>query len=1041
MSMVYLAWPRVARRDIFPSYDSPASDGAARWNNHAERMKLALVPVMIRTLHVSVVTGTLALFPASPLASQSPPTPPSPSVFSIGQPPIWRQHVALQGSVFGSSEATHGTLTYGVFHSFNKPPINAFNPLLGIIGGTFEGYGSVGPLRDAGVRAFATSRMLATSVGADWDIRNRRVDAIVSWQSAIRRGGLLGHGSMLRVDWLPKRDRIVRVGIAAPLFQPLPGRTRPLRTSVALPPPMYPQPRSLAPGLTSEARRRARDIEEATTIIAAYSDLYTDQAVRASRASTYRAAMERSRAALEQLFGSASLDSARAAAAARRARAAVLGRMLIPVDSLFGQAKAVDVARLAGSATADFDRWVRDSSGIATDAQSAARAAFNGWLDAVSVPVRSLVERQRDSRLIWLPLDLALELNDYDEQTEVDSLIGRVVGRPFTDHNTLAYMRSMDLPLEIARSIYAARDYHVLWTHEFMGRDWYTRAIDNVGYQMVADAYLPALTAAVKRYDSTGVIPTYLILHDQYYYEVSDGRLWLSILEDPLCASMHLKGDDGTRAGHLRERQRELRDAVASSTRLQRDARASGNPDQWLHNTIRVHVNVGNQSDFSFRSRHIIPGIPFAPDNLMRDHRKLVIYDVNEAEPDRGALFVMGIGIGEVYSSVSWEDRGFRIRGPATLEARAALRRALRRNGYSDEDIPLPLRAIASQHAQEHAANAGDFVGRVLQVHNEVGFGDKKSSVARAMLYNLAQPGSVVIVPDQLWMSETWAGMLAGAAARGARVHIIAPALANAPIPDAPAMARAHDVLLRLLQLHTQLAPQIQLSGGDLRVGLYAARATANDAAGRLREVREGLARSPWIRELIPFDDKTLAVLSRVEHEITTDGRDATSIAKDDRHPPQPHRKTQLVARPGAIAAFVRQPYWDDMLADAMRVQSQQTAKFADQLGFAAPPVDTAASRRSDEMMRGYEASIPEGERKRVSFYFAEGSQNMDDRGLMSDGEATLIVSAPQAAGLVDLFYMMARTTWIEREAELNRLLPPRSSLVHRFARWIKASL
>jgi hypothetical protein len=60
----------------------------------------------------------------------------------------------------------------------------------------------------------------------------------------------------------------------------------------------------------------------------------------------------------------------------------------------------------------------------------------------------------------------------------------------------------------------------------------------------------------------------------------------------------------------------------------------------------------------------------------------------------------------------------------------------------------------------------------------------------------------------------------------------------------------------------------------------------------------------------------------------------------------------------------------------------------------------------------------------------------------MSDGEAMLIVSGPQAsAGLVDLFYMMARTTWIDRPAELDRLLPPPSSLMRRFARWIRAVL
>lgn len=987
---------------------------------------------MNRTSQASVILLTLTLFPAFAITAQSP----AASVFSIGQPPIWRQHVAVQGTAYRTADATNATLTYGLFHSLNKPPSNAFNPVLGLVGGTLESYGSVGPLADAGVRALVTSRLLATSIGADWDIRNHRVDAILSWQSAIRRGGLIGRGSMLRVDWLPKRDHIVRVGVTLPLFQPLAGRTRASRTSVTL------------PAITTERRasprnpdleRHAGDIRAATTVIAAYANLYTDQAVRASRRSSYRAAMDRSQTALQRLFRSASLDSTLAVAAARRARIAVLDRMLIPVDSVFGQAKVVDVSSLANGATADFDRWVRDSSGLTNGAISAAHAAFDAWLEAVSAPVRDLVTRERDSRLIWLPLDLALTLDDYDEQAEVDSIIGRVVGREFTDRNALTYLRSLDLPLEIARSIYAARDYHVLWTHEFMGRDWFTRAIDNVGYEMVADAYLPALTAAVKRYDSTGVMPTYLILHDQYYYEVSDGRLWLTILGDPLHASMRLKGDDGTRERHLLERQQELRAAVASSARLQRDARGSGNTERWLRNTIRVHVNVGNQSDFSFRSRRIIPGVPFSPDNLMRDHRKLVMYDLNEADPNRGALFVMGVGIGEMYANPSWEDRGFRIRGPATLEARAALRRALLRNGYSPDEIPLPLRAVESQLAREQAANVGDFVGRVLQVHNEVGFGDKKSSVTRALLYNLAQPGSVIVAPDQLWLSETWAGMLAGAAARGARVHVIAPAQANAPIPDAPAMALAHDVLLRLLQLREQLAPELRSSDGDLRVGLYAARATATDAAGRRREVHEGLTRAPWIREVIPFDDRTLAGLDRAEREVATAGRPV--MTANDQRPPQPHRKTQLVARPGAIAAFVRQPHWDDVLAEAMRVQSRQTARFADQLGYTGPTVDTAATRRLDELMHGYEASIPEAERKRVSFYFTEGSHNMDQRGLMSDGEALLIVSGPQAAGLVDLFYMMARTTWVEREAELNALLPPHSALIHWFAHRFRATL
>ena len=1008
-------------------------------------MKIAFVAVMIRSINAGALLVALALFDNSALQAQNADSvaatsrrTPAPTVFSIGQPPIWRQQLSAQGTAYSQSGHYGETFSYGVFHAFNKPPIDAFNPLLGLIGGTLEGYGSVGGLEDAGLRAIATSRLFATSVGADWDVRHGRINTIISWQSAIRRGGILGHGSMVRVDWIPARAQTVRVGLVAPMFQPLAGRTRPKTTTVRILDP--PQGRARAAARDAATQKLVQDITSASNVIAAYSDLYTDAAIRASRASTYRTAMDRSRTALEALFG-AGLNGTQRVRAARRARIAVLDRIIIPVDSLFGRAKHVDITRLAGGATADFDRWLSDSSWIAPAQRPIAESAFSAWLDAITPPMRAIA-RQRDSRLVWLPMDLALTFDQYDDQIEVDSLIGRVVGHPFTDRNALTYMRSTDLPLEVARSILAARQYHVLWTHEFMGRQWYTRAIDNIGYTMVADAYLPALTAAVRRYDSTGVIPMYMIVHDQYFYETSDGRLWLTILQDPLNASMRIAGDDGTREAHLRERQNELRAAVANSRRLQQDARATGDADRWLRNTIKVHVNVVNQSDFSFRSSHIIPGIPFTPDNVMRDHRKLVIFDVNEADPNRGAMFVMGIGIGEVYSSATWEDRGFRLRGPATLDAREALRQVLRENGFSESQIPAPLRAVASQSAQEEKADLGEFVGRALQVHNEVGFGDKKSSVARAMLYNLAQPGAVIVVPDQLWMSETWAGMLTGAAARGARVQIIAPALANAPIPDAPAMARAHDVLLRVLALRDSLRPTMHESGGELHVGLFAAQATADDAAGRLREVRAGLARYPWIREVIPFDDKTLSVLDRVEHEISNK-RDATDLAKDEKqHPPQPHRKTQLVARPNAIAALLRQPGWDDMLAEAMRVQARQTGNFAQQLGSAQPAVDTAATRRADQMMRGYEASIPEEERKRVSFYFAEGSHNMDDRGLMSDGEATLIVSGPQAsAGLVDLFYMMARTTWIDRPAELERLLPRRASIIHRFAYWIRAVL
>src|SRR4051812_36515307 len=162
---------------------------------------------MIRTSDVGVLLiGALVALHAGVLGGQTP-------LVSIGQPPIWRQQLSAQGTAYSQGKRSGATFSFGVFHSLNKPPIQAFNPVLGLIGGTFEGYSSIAGVEDAGARAMATSRMLATSVGADWDIRHHRVNTIVSWQSAIRRGGVLGRGSMLRLDWIPAREQTVRVGL------------------------------------------------------------------------------------------------------------------------------------------------------------------------------------------------------------------------------------------------------------------------------------------------------------------------------------------------------------------------------------------------------------------------------------------------------------------------------------------------------------------------------------------------------------------------------------------------------------------------------------------------------------------------------------------------------------------------------------------------------------------------------------------------------------------------------------------------------------
>ncbi len=952
----------------------------------------------------------------------------------MGQPPRWLPYasaLALAGDRSGAGA------TFGITH-----PV--LNPITGLFAVRGETYGEWRPGgADAGLRAFASAPAVGLSAGIDWRATNRAIDPIISFQTAVRRGGLVGSGSMLRLDWLPTRSTF-GIGVSVPLRQPFAGRTRPRATHVSVRSPAGSVPMAGASTLPDAAERALRSIDTSAALIAAFTNLYTsaDQTALASDAlpDGYSDAMRSYHEALTAAFNAVLPEHHLTHDVATRARAIVLDKSILPFDALFGQNKDGRAAStLFGMARVDFARWLTDSSGVPPSSRPAVLGVFDRWTSSLIDLSRRLLDRWHDSRLLWLPAQLALTPDQFDDQREVDDLVGRAVGHAFSDSNEVAYLRTADLPLEIARSIMAARRYHVLWTHDFTGRTP-SKQLDDISYTIVADAYLPALTAAVERYDSSGVFPQYMLLLDAFYYHARYGRMWMTVLERPLTSSNPLGAGEEREARHLQQRLDALRTAVAHSARLQRDAAAHGGA-AWLAAIVKVNVNVVLPSDFSFRSARTLPPLPFTADNVTRDHRKMVLYDFTESDPYAGELLVTGIGIGEHYASATWEDRGYRVRGPGALEARAALRRTLASNGFTADQIPTSLRANAAVRS-DPAAGAPHRGARVLDVDNEPGFGAKRSSVARAMLYTLAPPGSEIVVPDPLWLSESWAGMLLGAAARGCRVAIITPAIANSPNPEKGVIALQHDVLEQMLTIRDRFAPRIGDAGGAFHIGIYASHTPVTDPRARFAEVRAGLARYPWIREMIPFDSTTLASIDRAT--MTADRTAAGAILTGDERPrePQLHQKTQLIARPGAIAALVRQPGWENMLAQTLLMQSRETARLAEALGAPAPAADTAAVRAADRLLQSYERSLSPDERTRLSFYFTVGTQNHDSRGLLMDGEASLVVSGFEAsAGLVDLFYLMARTTWIDRSADIDRLVPSPGGLTAKLVRLIRLAM
>ncbi len=87
---------------------------------------------------------------------------------------------------------------------------------------------------NGGVRALAELRSLFLKVGVDYDLQREDASFILSLTVPLRRGGILGHGTQLRVDWLPGRGNSWNFGLQVPL-EPHMGKTRFRDTEVDMP--------------------------------------------------------------------------------------------------------------------------------------------------------------------------------------------------------------------------------------------------------------------------------------------------------------------------------------------------------------------------------------------------------------------------------------------------------------------------------------------------------------------------------------------------------------------------------------------------------------------------------------------------------------------------------------------------------------------------------------------------------------------------------------------------------------------------------------
>jgi hypothetical protein len=328
-----------------------------------------------------------------------------------------------------------------------------------------------------------------------------------------------------------------------------------------------------------------------------------------------------------------------------------------------------------------------------------------------------------------------------------------------------------------------------------------------------------------------------------------------------------------------------------------------------------------------------------------------------------------------------------------------------------------------------------------MDIHNETGFRSKSINAVKATLYSLMPPGSTIIVPDSLWNSPFWGGMLAGAALRGCKVLVIAPALKNAPSSGFPQMSRAHELFSRLIIVQNELEDEIGAEGGMLKVGKYAVSSGMGDYKAGFEEFRKGIGKYPFIKEIFPFRQHVYDAIDAFEQELDRKGFEPTFYTEDiEKRRPKLHLKTNFFASK-EMQDLLAWEGWPEVMLYYGRHRAAMVGR---EEGTYVDVKDTPeeAEEVVDKLLSTYWNSLTEKEKRRVMYYLSIGSQNQDYRGTIMDGEVAAVISGYYSLiGVIDLFFMSARTTWVDNLEELDELLPPESGWRRWLGRYIQKAL
>jgi hypothetical protein len=1036
------------------------------------RMFDGVAPAAVLLLFVLCLFPVSVCIPSSPDSARDAGSDDAVLTKSMGFPPLWKPY-GMVGAVWdrGAESQTQvgADIGFGLYKDLG-------HPVNGIFGLALEGYGrGIAGEVDGGLRALVGSRSLLLHVGADYAFGTGKVKPVATLTFPLWRGGLFGGGSDFRFSWVPGSDPAFSLGLSIPLWQPEMGRTRPRRDYVALPS----SPELAMPDYepSQDLEETIADLREAGSWISRFATPFLDQEIRSDEDNlaqinediaefkaylhsrdedfpgghTYEGVIAFYHREIDEAF-SLVLDGVEGdaremgARAAQVAREALLEEVIIPYNRLLGQRKKNDeLLGLGSRAEQIFRVWLYLESGIPKEKRAGVMYVFRHLVEFMEDSRERSRETWGESRLVWIPMHFALRKEDCDTQEEMDAIIERTLGLSFSTGNDVHYVINEQFQIELARMILKAEDYHVLWIHDYAGLNGEGDP-DRIGYRMTREAYLRALTERVKRYDATGRMPVYLIFIDQYYYEVTKGKLWLEFLEDPLEREIQLPDEFAGWEQEIRDSQDELRRAVANSRGLQEGLKRYGR--DWLRDRVKVHINITNPADFSFRSAHLADYMWIATDNIMRDHRKISFYDITELDPGKGEAIYTGTGVGEHYVGPGWDDRAVLARGPAVVDLKRTARELLKTQGFKDEDIPEVIKPRAKPAGYEDLVERLVAMGwntSAMQVHNLTGFASKDANVARAVLYDLMPGGSHMYIPDSLWNNPLWGAMLVGAAMRGCSVFPIAPSLENAPSAGLPQMLRANELFRRFIAIQQGMREEIEAAGGMFRVGIYNLDINVNDQLARGELMEKNLAENPWLRDLFPFHPSVFEMLGDLKEELEAAGYEPVHLAgeAEGEHKPKLHMKSQFFASREALSSLLPLEEWAGIVHDYVLARADEIRLRGPDGAY--PDVKDRRKKLSESaipLFEAWDATRTYDQRERSVFYLAVGSFNQNYRSMLMDGEVLFLVSDYNALmAFMDFVGMIYLVTWVESVEELEEVLPSTEGIKRWISRYIKRAV